>query len=270
MDGPARNIIRAGFRTVVAMELGFHRLRDRLTQRDSISSEELDLVTAVIKTFERRDRLDQLLQSMNRIYPGMKLIVVDDSKEPIDPRELPGVEVVHLPFESGVSKGRSAGLERVTTPYFMNVDDDFVFCNATRLSGPVRYLERNPEVDLVAAQVPYLPYYTRHNYYDDSLLGYKREPILEKGTIVDGLRVHEKCSNCFVARTAKVRELGWIPQLKRLDHADFFARARGALVCVEDPDFQVLHVPTRFNAQYLRYRLDYRESAKYLDREYGD
>ena len=44
-------------------------------------------VTAIIKTFERPKSLDLLIRSLRRFYPGLNIIVGDDSINPY-PRDI--------------------------------------------------------------------------------------------------------------------------------------------------------------------------------------
>src|SRR5690606_3431510 len=80
--------------------------------------------------------------------------VADDSREPC---RLPGVEVVALPFDSGVSAGRQAALDRVRTRYTWLLDDDFVVYRGTRLDLAFDALERHSDLDLVGGPVINLP-----------------------------------------------------------------------------------------------------------------
>ena len=177
---------------------------------------------------------------------------------------------LRLPFDSGVSAGRAAGLDEVTTPFVINLDDDFIFSRKTKFMQAIEYLERNSNVDLVAGEVRYLPYYTRLDYKPHKLMDYSAIPNHEKGTIIDGLMVFEKCSNFFIARTEKLRIVGWDSALKRLDHADFYTRARGRITSVFDPDIELLHDQTHFDQNYLKIRHDYSQDSLVLSKRYPD
>jgi hypothetical protein len=261
-----RPIIKAGYNTIVSTELAYEWSMDK-TLSKSCQDEACHQLTGVIKTFERPEKLMRLLRSIRRTFPSLKLIVVDDSRVPV---ELDDIEVITLPFDSGVSAGRAAGLERVTTPYVINLDDDFIFTRKTKLTRAVKYLEKNTDVDLVAGEVAYLPYYVRYDYWTHKLMDYSRTPIYPKGTIIDGLKVFEKCANFFIARTDKLRMVSWDPKLKRLDHADFYTRAYGRLVTVFDPGIELLHTPTHFDQHYLQIRHNYSQDAIVLNRRYED
>ena len=67
-------------------------------------------LTLVVKTFERPATLRRLVTSIRRLYPTVRVIVVDDSRVP---SQLPGVDTIALPYDQGVSIGRQAGLDQV-------------------------------------------------------------------------------------------------------------------------------------------------------------
>lgn len=210
-------------------------------------------LTLVIKTFERPATLQRLVASIRRMYPSVPVIVVDDSRTP---SELRGVETIALPFDQGVSVGRQAGLDRVRTPYVMMLDDDFVFYRETQLGRALAKLERQPRIDLLGGQLIDLPYLR----FREPPLGLifaasvaPREPI---GSTIDGLLVCDKVANFYIARTDSLRRVGWTPALRRLDHADFFARALGVLVSVFDRGLRALHAQTPFDAAYMAHRND--------------
>lgn len=80
-------------------------------------------VTFIYKSFERQEMAKRLYRNIQSYYPGVKVIVADDSERPL---EIDGeyVEVIHLPFNSGLSVGLNRALEQVTTPFVIRMDDD--------------------------------------------------------------------------------------------------------------------------------------------------
>jgi len=259
-------LMKLPYSAIIYAELLFERTLDRV-QKLPCQEGDYSNITAVIKTFERPHKLRRLLKSIHRTFPDLKIIVVDDSKKP---NELVSnnVTLITLPFDSGVSAGRAAGLNAVTTSYVVNLDDDYIFSRKTRLIKAVNYLVRNPNVDLVAGEVTYLPYYHRLDYMRHQLMEYRVAPIYEKGTNIGGLKVFEKCANFFVARTESLRSVGWDIELKRLDHADFYTRARGKLTTVFDPCVELLHDQTHFDQHYLKIRHDYSKDSFVLNKRY--
>ena len=110
VNGRLRFIAKPLYLGLLNAELAAHLVRDILSPRRPAGS--LQDVTAMIKTFERPRRLRQLVGSIRRLYPDLKIIVVDDGK---DPQPLPGVETQILPYDSGLGAGRSKGLSLVKT-----------------------------------------------------------------------------------------------------------------------------------------------------------
>jgi hypothetical protein len=83
------------------------------------------------------------------------------------------------------------------------------------------------------------------------------------------MTVLKKVPNFFIGRTEKVRQVGWDDDLKRVDHADFFTRAVGVLVCVQDVSFRVLHYPSYFDKQYLAVKRSVAQDRERLMEKYG-
>ena len=216
-------------------------------------------VTALIKTFERPYAIERLLQSLARLYPELAVVVVDDSRAPT---EHDGVHTLTLPFDSGVSAGRQAGLDLITTPYTLLLDDDFVAFGGTRIALPLETLQREPAVDLVAGKVIDLP--LMRTPRRSGLWPTPAEPVLPEGHLIGGLPVIHKPANFYLARTDRLRRVGWDPQVKRLDHADFFTRALGELVCVQDDRWAILHARNPFDAHYQAFRRDVEGDRLYL------
>ena len=227
---------------------------------------ELDEVTAVIKTFERPAKLRRLVASLRRHYPELRVIVVDDSAHPTS---MPGVETVVLPYDSGVSAGRNAGLARVTTDYVLMLDDDFVFYRHTDVLKAFRKLSSHSEIDILAGKEIYLPLRQTPDHSRGKLYPTDSVPLVAQGTVIDGMTVMKKVPNFYVGRTAKVREVGWDDALKRVDHADFFTWAIGVLVCVQDESCRILHYPTYFDKRYMSVKKSVEQDRKRLMEKYG-
>jgi glycosyltransferase involved in cell wall biosynthesis len=249
MAGSLRTAARPA---VIAAELAGQRLLDRLRPADRDGTLAARL-TVVVKTFERPRLLDRLLASLRRRHPLLPVIVVDDSRDPI-PR--PGVETVVLPFDQGVSAGKQAGLDRVGTELVTFLDDDFVATRHTDFGRAVAALDAHPVIDLVGGQVRHLPRFRADDYRRSGVFPTTALPILPPGSEVGGLPVMDKVANFFVARTDRLRLVGWDPRIKRIDHTDFFTRARGVLTTVYDAELQILHAQDWSATAYLERRAD--------------
>ncbi len=113
---------------------------------------EIDLVrenvTIIFKSFERQQMAKRLYRNIQSYYPGVCVIIVDDSSKPLDLQD-DSLQVIQLPFNSGLSYGLNRALEKVETPYVMRMDDDELLTVKTCLGAQVKFLEMHPEIDLV-------------------------------------------------------------------------------------------------------------------------
>ena len=223
-------------------------------------------IAAVIKTFQRPRACSALVASIRRQYPDLPIVVVDDSREP---GEYPGCRVVRLPFDSGLSAGRNAGIAAVDTEYVLNLDDDFLFYSRTALGGALEILERHPEIDLLGGTVVDLPLFITHDFRAAGLFPTDAEPRIAPGTRIGPAVVMDKVANFFLARTASVRSVGWDPALKLVEHADFFTRARGRIVSAQWDGWRILHRRDPFDRDYLEFRQNLASSLTHLRRKYG-
>ncbi|KAL1775375.1 hypothetical protein HispidOSU_024134 [Sigmodon hispidus] len=194
------------------------------------------LVTIATKTFLRYERLRALIASIRRFYPTVTIIIADDSDKPERISD-PYVEHYLMPFGKGWFAGRNLAVSQVTTKYVLWVDDDFIFTARTRLEKLVEVLEKTP-LDLVGGAVREITGFSTT---------YRQLLSIEPGTpgLGDCLRqkrgfhhelvgfpscvVTDGVVNFFLARTDKVREVGFDPRLNRVAHLEFFVDGLGSL-----------------------------------------
>lgn len=237
-----RPLMRAGLDGVNAVEAVAQRAID--LGRDPAPPLPPDVVTAVIKTFQRPRQVRRLVASMRRVQPDLAIIVVDDNR---DPTPIPGAELLAMPYNSGISAGRNAALRQVETPYVLLLDDDFVFTRQTALAGPIATMEAVSEIDILGGAVVNLPDFSVNPYSHITMTDHPATPRFEHGAMVGGLPVYSKVANFFVGRTDRVRAVGWTEELKVLEHYEFFWRAWGELTTVFDPSWRVLHARNPFD-----------------------
>ena len=261
LEGPLRPIAAPAYHALVALELGTYRAFSSMSPRPAPTA-----LTAVIRTFERPKALRRLVGSIRRAYPELPLVVVDDSR---DPSRLAGIETINLPFDSGVSAGRAAGLAAVSTPYVLMLDDDYIFTRSTRIELAIATLDEHPGIDLVAGRVIDLPLF-RSPDRSGRLWPTRARPLAPIGSLMGCLPVVDKPANCYVARTERLATVGWDERLRRLDHADFFTRALGRLITVQDHRWSVLHAKTPFNREYMAHRNDITADVSYLRRKWPE
>jgi glycosyltransferase involved in cell wall biosynthesis len=250
---------------VVAAELMLQKMLDRIVEPVSESVLE-NRVTILVKTFERPDILKRLVDSIRKFYPEIPVIVVDDSRNPL---ELVGVETIILPYDSGVSAGRNAGLAQVKTPYVLLLDDDYIFYRHTGIASVLASMERNLDIDILGGERVDLPFFSTVDYSEAKLFPSSEKSNHPEGTWIGGFKVFDKVANFYIARADRLRLIGWDSALKRIDHADFFTRAKGVLTIAFDPSFKVLHAQNRFDRNYMGHRNDYMADRLVLKYKYG-
>ena len=253
-DGPLRHLAEPVFRGAVAAELSALRYLDARWPHEATPASFLTSVTAIVKTFERPRLLERLIASLKLHFPALSIIVADDSRRPT---ELPGVRTLCLDYDVGVSAGRQAALAQVQSELTWVLDDDFIVYRGTLLARVVRTLREQPELDLVGGRVIDLPLGTARGSPKDNVYPTDRLPLVALGTRLGAAVVCDKVPNFFVARTERLRRVGWDARLKRVEHGDFFTRARGVLVTGFDEQFSCLHAQTPFDSAYMSKREDY-------------
>jgi len=222
-------------------------------------------LTAIVKTFERPSVLRRLLRSIKRKYPRLHVIVVDDSRYP---KSSSGVHTIVIPYDSGVSAGRNEALRHVETRYVLVMDDDFVFYRHTDLEASLAIMENHPEIDIVGGEVIDLPFFETADYSRDDLFPTDAKASMPPGSSIGGLPVCDKTANFFIARTDRIRLVGWDAELKRVDHTDFFTRAKGTLTTVYNENMKCLHAKTPFDTAYMQKREDVENDFLILRHKY--
>ena len=107
-------------------------------------SRHLDNVTIVIKTFERAKSVRMLMESLRLFYPFVPVIVIDDSREPLDAAWCDdNTTYVHTEYDIGLSEGRNRGVDLSKTEFTFIADDDFVFTPASRLDLLLKPLQNS-------------------------------------------------------------------------------------------------------------------------------
>jgi hypothetical protein len=266
IEGWARPIASGAYRGATAIELLAVRAFDGLPRRSEADDDLGGQTTALIKTFERPRIVRRLVESIRRVYPGLGIVVVDDSRHP---GGLKGATTLAMPYDSGASEGRNEGLRHVETKYVLVLDDDMVLFRGTRLGAAVALMERHPKIDIMGGQLVDLPFLTTRPLREtagSTLPGGR--PAVPIGSEIGGLKVCEKVPTFFLARTERLALVPWDPELKRMEHADFFARALGVLTTVFNRDLKGLHARTPFDATYMAKRLDVAASREILDARY--
>lgn len=262
VDGPLRPLARPLYKAVLKAELALH---GAMSHPQSENRSSIVGTTAIVKTFERPAHCRALIDSIRRQYRELPIIVVDDSR---DPHQFEGTTSLSMPYDSGVSAGRRLALQQVKTQFVLNLDDDFVFCGRTDIAAALALMNAYPQIDIMGGRVVDLPLYISHDFRSANLFPHDTLSVWPVAETIGGLEVHDKVANFFLARTDRLRLVDWDDRLKRLDHADFFTRAKGVLLTVYNPGLQILHVRDPFATEYRQKRYDLDADLAYLDEKY--
>ena len=219
-----------------------------------IQPTELDNVTLLIKSFMRKGCVDKLLSSIRKFYPTIKVVIVDDSKDPLVFAEDPNLKVFYLPFDSGLSKGRNYGVEQIDTEYFVLLDDDFLFTEKTDLLKFYQIIENNKDqLDVLGGCVlenkKPIEYYGKFIFDENS----KTIEVIKE---VDHFENFNKCDlilNFFIAKTSKIKEFKWDNDLKLAEHSAFFFENRNNLKVGYTTSVFINHLRLRY-PDYESYR----------------
>lgn len=259
--------------TIVSMEMVFFRVKWFLQGKRKPNQEEVELicknVTFIYKSFERQSKAKRLYKNIQSYYPGVKVIIADDSAKPL---EIKGenVEIIQLPFNSGLSMGLNRALERVATPFTIRMDDDELLTPFTGFHDELKFLMEHPEVDLVGVLPFNLPMCTSLKEVERECLKHSMDRAPKKLRIPHLTRIDDshivlgKVINIFIARTDKFREVGYDDNIRMIDHHEFFYRAAGNLVSVLNQKAFVFHYHNQFDAHYDKYRSDFLGDKRYI------
>lgn len=267
MEGRLRPVTASSHAAVVTAELALEHAVDRLMSSSAGPDAPIRELTALVKTFERPQMLRRLVDSVKRSYPDLRVVVVDDSREP---GPLQGVETITMPYDSGLSAGRNEGVRHASTKYVLVLDDDFIFYRHTQLGPALAAMEREPEIDIMGGQVVNLPFYRRlPRSLEGPLYATTATPRRPIGSSLAGFAVAAKVPNFFVARRDRLALVPWDRRFRRIGHADFFTRALGVLTTVYNPQLRCLHARTPFVEDYMAIRLDFAADFAYVAEKYG-
>ena len=209
----------------------------------------MDEVTIIIKTLDRCDCLINLLDSIFKKYPKIRVLVGDDSEISSKEKILSkfnqyNLQYYNLERDCGLSAGRNFLLNKIQTKYFVLADDDFVFDQKTNLERAVQILEEK-KLDIIGG---YIRNYKIIKSNWDKLLvliqkilkyelptNYIGTLKMEGNTFYADYTVHsfpefaetDLVLNFFLAKTERIKEIhGWDPKLKLQEHTEFFYRVK--------------------------------------------
>jgi len=210
-------------------------------------------ITIGIKTFQRQESLQILVNSIRRFSKDIKILISNDGK-PVTIEDDSGNTVIYnLPWDVGVSIGRNYIVNKTETEYFWLLDDDSYVPQGVDLRRLLNVMQRN-NLDVLGGHFPDRPLYNGIFKIED-----------EKFKVcTDHLRIPiEPGSECFwtqrvlqmfLAKTSSLKQHPWDDELKMEEHDYFFYMMSKANARIADcMDFIVEHHQTR-NLVYNEYR----------------
>lgn len=231
-------------------------------------------VTFLFKSFERQKAAKRLYRNIQRYYPGVRVIIVDDSRTPLN-LSGPNLRVIQLPFNSGLCRGLNRGLACVETPFVIRMDDDELLTPYTGFHQHLEFLFAHPEVDLVGVlpmNLPLRPNWKRQGiaaYLQTNMANAPKPLLIPHGTRIDKEHiVLGKTPNIFLVRTDRFRTVGYDDNIRMIDHHEFFFRAAGNLVSVLAFNSFVAHIQWIYNRAYIAYRSDIIGDKRYIAAKY--
>ena len=228
-------------------------------------------VTIIFKSFQRQEMAKQLVKSIRKQFPEIKIVIADDSEKPLMIED-PNLEIVQLPFNSGLSRGLNAALKKVSTPYVMRMDDDELFTCRTKLVQQLHFLKNHEDIGLVGFGVRdslrWNSLKKRYNTYaKQTMHNAGRATSVAPMTRIDEAHVvFAKVPNVFLARTELVKKVGYDNNVRMLDHNDFFFRASGVIVSVLAEDTIIYHRHNFFDKGYMMFRNDTARDLQIINR----
>lgn len=278
IHGPFEPIFSLLWTVLVNMQIFFFNVKWKLTGAPMPTDDEVKFicenVTFIFKSFERQKMAKRLYRNLQRYYPGVKIIIADDSKKPLVIKSK-YVKIIHLPFNSGLSKGLNEALKLVDTPFTVRMDDDELLTPYTSIHKHLHFLNKRPDIDLVGV----LPYnasfpknWQNHSkaYFAENMARAPKALKISHGTFFDdNYVVLGKVPNIFIVRTEKYRTVGYDDNIRMIDHFEFFFRASGNIVSALSLDSFVLHYHNPFDKYYRMFRSDIKGDSMYIKRKYS-
>lgn len=196
--------------------------------------------TAIIVTaFMREKSLLRTIESARLLYPTVDIIIADNgnpSKQKEEWAEIYGCEIVQVPFDSGVTVARNAGVKALKRrhKYVVIVEDDIGFGSCSDLSKWKKILDSDPALGIAGGQLQVVT-----DFGGDSIQSYEAELSIGASDRTLYLKKIEKPEwkkhkgidyhladivlNVFMAKRETLDAVQWDENIKSApEHCDFF------------------------------------------------
>lgn len=238
-------------------------------------------ITIIVKAMDRCESLQNLLKSIFKIYPDIKIIIADDGEKSCKEKILnkfKGKEIEYYELEKdiGLSAGRNFLISKVKTKYFFLLDDDMEIDKKTDIKYALKKLEEE-NLDIIGGYCR--NYKTINNSFDRILVFFEKifryelptnyigtlnmkQDVFYANYIVHQFpeyTISDIVLNAFIAKTESVIDIGgWDEKLKLQEHTEFFYRAKlNKLKVAFTNHFSVQHHPVRLKNYKKKRDRDY-------------
>lgn len=224
----------------------------------------LDDITIIIPTFHRRGYLFDCLAGIRENLPECDVIVVsDDGVIPQTANE------IYLPYDSGLTAKRNAGVARVQTKYTLMGCDDFDFSTDDVRRGIIDMhsilseseIDIGREIDVVCGRVNDRAYegfleYFSGEYIMEHRLDFRSPPAYRmKPFLIWKIDI---AANYFLARTDVLSVVPWDESIRPIggEHADWFLdmKENNMMVVFPTPYANINTMPYDASKQDPRYK----------------
>jgi GT2 family glycosyltransferase len=215
-------------------------------------------LTAIITTFLRDDCLFKCLSSFKKYYPEINFIVADNGKLSYEKKqkiEEMGGKYKIFPFNCGLSYMRNCVVKTIKTPYFLLLEDDFIFQRKTKIEKLLTLMDIADIAGGTFIQDGIVKKYAvkfikgkKFIYKDVKIRRFKYKNVYYKKV--------DMIPNFFIAKTDL--PVKWDNSIKiGYEHPDFFLQAQEkGLRILYCEDVIIKHTRTRFRV-YDIYRNKY-------------
>ena len=253
--------------------------------------QERDSTIAIgIKTFMREETLFKTIDSIEKHFPySYRLYIADDSGSISEEKEylyqrlgVRGHVVIRLPFNSGLSFGRNAIVQRVKEEYVLIMDDDICLTDSKSIEKMKQVLDSSEDIGLCAGMI-YLPNgdgFGGHNYSRGIMLEIDKGALYRhssRGKLAKANGVlfnyADQVVNFFLAKRAIFKSVTWDSRIKiEFEHIDFFLQLKKthwkAVVCLGT---NLTHsCQLEIDPVYIRYRRSAPEQYFYAKHGIGN
>ena len=244
------------------------RIYHNKTEADKILKKQegyKEKITFVIKTFKRYASLEKLLNSIDNYCPNFKIVIADDNEKIDDEFYLKwkvklDIEVIKLPFDSGISKGRNEAIKKIRTPYILLLEDDFVFTKETDIEKFYKIIKSDEKIGVVGGMC--LEGQAKVEQHFEFIPELKNGILIQKSDgnnykQIKGIKAKEtSCVLNFALMRRKMLKLHkWDNDLKICEHLDFYLRLKGkGWKIIYTPEVKIQHNRGGGELDYKEYR----------------